>query len=194
MTNVYLPANTDAVETAKARATRLAVRGVIGAGLAAALAVGMAGTAFAQPPETDGNSGGSTQGKVQVESSILLTALTPSFLLTGIPGATVGPAVVTYNVETNNTAGYSVTVQSQVAAMVPASGTNADRIPIGALSVKETVGGTYSPVTAATQVVHTQAVRSAAGGDALSTSFQVVIPFVKSDIYSATLDYVATTL
>jgi hypothetical protein len=42
--------------------------------------------------------------------------------------------------------------------------------------------------------VHSQEDRSVADGDELSTDFQVVIPFVNSDNYDATLNYVATTL
>jgi hypothetical protein len=92
--------------------------------------------------------------------------------------------------------GYAVTVQSRSATMV-GTGTNADSIPIGALSARDT-GGTYAPVAGPAAAdgtpVHTQATRSAEGGDDLSTDFQVVIPFVNSDTYTATLDYVAATL
>jgi hypothetical protein len=196
MTNVYLPASTDAVETAKARAIRLAVQGVIGAGLAAALAVGMAGTASAQPV----SDGESTDANVEVASSLVLSALTPSFTLSGMPGSTPEElGAVTFNVETNNTAGYAVTVQSQTALMAGTGG-NTETVAIGALSVKESAGAvnatnaTYKALTTGAQQVHTQATKSADGGDALSNDYQVVIPFVNSDTYTATLDYVATTL
>jgi len=195
-TNVYLPASTDAVETAKERATRLAVRGVVGAGLAAALAVAMAGTASAQPV----SDGESTDAHVEVTSSIVLSDLTPSFLLSGIPGSIPEKeGAVTFKVETNNTAGYAVTVQSKTATMAGTAG-NLNTIPIGALSVKETAGAVnvtnaaYKTVTTSAQQVHTQATKSAVGGDGLSNDYKVVIPFVNSDTYTATLDYVATTL
>ena len=174
MTNVYVPASTDAVETAKARAIRMAVRGVIGAGLAAAVAVGTAGAASAQASDS-----GATDAKVEVQSSIVLSGLTPSFMLSGIPGSTPeGLSAVTFNVETNNSAGYAVTVQSQDALMAGSAG-NTETIAIGALSVKESAGAVnstnaaYKVVTTGAQQVHTQATKSADGGDLLSNDFKV---------------------
>lgn len=177
----------------------MAVRGVLGAGLATALAVGMAGTASAAPVSTPP---GHTDAHVEVASSIVLSALTPSFLLSGIPGSTPeGLGAVTFNVETNNTAGYAVTVQGMSATMAGTGANgNTQTIPIGALSVKESAGAVnatnavYKAVTTGAQQVHTQATKSAVGGDVLSNDYKVVIPFVNSDTYTATLDYVATTL
>ena len=155
---------------------------------------GTASAAETPPQGVDGN--------VAVGSSISLTGLTPSFTLTGLSGATVaGLDAVAYNVATNNLAGYAVTVQSQTATMVADTAGNTDSIPIGALSARDgaaTGTFTYAPVAgpAATDgtTVHTQPTRSAEGGDNLTTDFQVVIPFVNSDTYDATIDYVAATL
>jgi hypothetical protein len=107
---------------------------------------------------------------------------------------------VAYNVATNNLAGYAVTVQSQTATMVADTAGNPDSIPIGALSARDGATGTFTYVPVAGPAaqdgttVHTQATRSAEGGDNLTTDFQVVIPFVNSDTYDATIDYVAATL
>lgn len=137
-----------------------------------------------------------TEANVEVASGITLTDLTDSFTLTGIPGATVGTTTpVTYNVETNNETGYTVTVQSDDAEMLPADPVaNPDTIPIGDLTVRESGLGAYTPVSAVDGVVvHDQAVRSVNGGDALSTDFEMRIPTVNADTYSATLNYLAAT-
>ncbi len=166
--------------------------GIVGIAMAASFAA-IAGPASAAPGDTSGQA---TVAHVAVTSGITMTGLTPSFTLTGAPGATVsGPAAVTFNVETNNVAGYAVTVQSTTATMDPALGGNLDTIPIADLTVRETGGGAYTPVSDLTTVtVHTQPGRSANGGDALSNDFQIRVPVVNADTYSATLDYVATTL
>jgi hypothetical protein len=156
--------------------------------------VGMATSpAFASPGET---SGGSTQANAVVLSSIALTGLTSSFTLTGVPRATVvGSEAVTMNVETNNLAGYVVTVQSESDVLAPSAQANADSIPIDALQVRETGSGSYSSVSDSTPlIVHTQDVRSAEGGDSIANDYRLTIPFVNEDTYSATLDYIATTL
>ncbi|GLZ42382.1 hypothetical protein Acsp05_60060 [Actinokineospora sp. NBRC 105648] len=165
---------------------------VVGAAVAAFAGMTM-GSAVAAPGDTDT---GSTDANVEVTTSIALTGLTPSFTLSGIPGATVtGLGAVALNVETNNLAGYSVTVQSQTATMVAGAPGNTDSIPIGALSVRETGTTPYTALSSATTAtVHSQSTRSAEGGDALSDDYQVDIPFVNEDTYTATLDYVATTL
>jgi hypothetical protein len=138
---------------------------------------------------------GTTTANVGVESGITLTGLTASFTLSGTPGATVtGDGVVEFNVETNNVAGYAVTVQSQSEAMVPTLPGNTDTIPIAALTVREG-SDDYQDVSEADPVtVHTQDGRSLDGGDSLSNDYQIRVPVVNADTYSATLDYVATTL
>lgn len=168
-------------------------RGVAVAGVSAALVGAMTGIASAAPGDSSSDT---TTANVQVTSAIALTGLTPSFTLVGLPGATVtGLREVNMNVATNNLAGYAVTVQSEAATMAPNSVTNPDSIPIGALKVRESGGGAYTSLSSAGAVtVHSQTTRSAQGGDSLSNDYQVAIPFVNEDTYSATLDYVATTL
>lgn len=162
---------------------------------AAALVLGSAAVASAAPGISDTDD---TQANVIVQSAITLTGLTPSFTLTGIPGATVeGLGIVDYTVETNNFAGYTVTVLADDNELLPTRPTNTDTIPIAALAVQET-GTTPNAYTALSDVtartVHTQGTRSAPGGDSLSSDYRVVIPFVNEDTYSVDLTYVATTL
>jgi hypothetical protein len=164
--------------------TRLAKGGIIAAALVAAALGGTAGSASA-----DDNM--DTTANAVVESGITLTALTGSFDLTGTPGATVQSVPVTYNVETNNPTGYTVTVLSASSTMDPAV-PNGDSIPIADLTVRETGPGAYSAVSSTVGVpVHTQSARSANGGDNLSSEFQMRIPTVQAATYSATLNYLA---
>jgi hypothetical protein len=177
------------------RLIRCGLAGTIVAGAGLAM---MGGVASAIPA----TSGESTTATVGVLPFISLTGLTDGFTLTGLPGETpsttdVDGGAVTFNVATNNIAGYSVTVLSEQAALTPpiANVTNADTIPIGALSVRASGDGDYTPVSAnalEAVTVHSQGTKSGPDGDALSNDYQVVIPFVNADTYTATLDYVAT--
>jgi hypothetical protein len=165
-------------------------------GTASTLLVVAAAGAASADPITDT---GSTTANVGVNSSITLSGLTPSFTLTGIPGDTVtADEAVGFTVETNNLAGYNVTVRSATATLVHTALGNADSIPIGALQVRETnlaTPGAFTPVlSTGTVTVHSQSTRSAEGGDELSNDYKVTIPFVNQDTYSATLNYVAGTL
>jgi len=142
-------------------------------------------------------SAGTTVGNVSVGASILLTGMTPSFTLNGLSGATVTSVagVVSMNVKTNNFAGYDVTVQAETDTLVATDPDNDDSIPIGALKVRETGESAWSAMTDATPLtVHSQGARSAEVGDTVRNDYQVQIPFVATDTYSVTLDYVATTL
>ena len=195
----------DASVRAGKRDSRVLLRGAVVAAAAAAFVAGIGSSAFAAPIATPV---GPTIANVGVTAGITMTGLTPSFTLTGTPGATVSQAgAVIFNVETNNVAGYAVTVHSEspnlVGTGVLVGGVaNADVIPITALTVKDSTAATYVPLgtttagvpTAGTVTVHTQAGRSANGGDALSSDYSLRIPVVNVDTYSATLDYVATTL
>ena len=167
--------------------------GLAVAASAGLLAVGTAGPAVAAPGLEDT---GDTIANVVVQSAIALTALTPSFTLTGIPGATVeGINAVTMVVETNNLAGYEVSVESTTPELAPIALGNTDAIPIELLSVRESGTADYTPLSDTVPViVHTQDGRSAEGGDAVSNDYSVDIPFVNEDTYTTTLTYVATTL
>jgi hypothetical protein len=150
-------------------------------------------------PSTDDSAvddGGTTGAVVEVTSAITLTGLTGDFSLTGMPGATVSDrTAVRMNVETNNVAGYLVMVRSQTPTMRPATSGNTDTVPIGALAVRGSGTDFLTPLSATDPVtVHSRPDPSEAGGDDLSDDYRAVIPFVRDDTYTATLDYVATTL
>jgi hypothetical protein len=181
----------ESATTAKIRTRRPLLRGFVCVAAVATFAVSLGGSAYGEQDT------GSTDASVEVAAAITLTGLPAGFTLAGSPGATVSTGVtpVTFNVETNNIGGYAVTVQGATATLVGGVVTNTDSIPIGALSVRETGQTTYTPLSSTVAVpVHSQTDRSAEGGDDLSNDYQVVIPFVSSDTYTATLDYVATTL
>lgn len=182
-----------ATQEIKRRSGRLFLHGFVGAAMVAFLAAGMAGPAAAQPGETDQDS---TTATVDVASSISLSLLTDSFTLSGDVGATVTEAgAVTATVETNNLAGYAVTVQSAAPTMAATAVGNTDSIPIASLTVRE--GGTtpFAGLSSSAALpVHTQATRSAEGGDSLVNDYQIEIPFVNEDTYSVSLNYVVTTL
>jgi hypothetical protein len=173
---------------AAARLGTLAVGVALAAGSAALLPAGQA-LAAASP--------GTTIASVAVGSGIAITALTTAFTLTGVPGDTpAAVGAVTMDVFSNNATGYNVTVQAAAADLV-GTGANADVIPVADLSVEETTGGAYAPLSATVPtLVYTQATPSvAAPGDVLSNDyeFNTPIPDVIDDTYSVTLDYVATT-
>jgi hypothetical protein len=163
----------------------------VGIAVAAALPAGQAVAAI------DPSSPGTTIANVDVGSAILLRNLTESFTLAGFPGdSPFQIGAVTMNVETNNASGYNVTVEAAAANLV-GTGTNSDVIPVSDLSVRETTVGTYEALSnIATVQVHNQDSRSTANtGDNLSNDyeFSTPIPNVRTDTYSVTLDYVAST-
>lgn len=144
---------------------------------------------------------GSTQANVVVASAISLTGLTDAFTLTGVPGDSVSTGTlgqsddVSMLVTTNNATGYSVTVTSATSTLVGSiTGAGAESIPIGALKVTSSPASSASLDSVAPVTVHSQGGRSAAGGDTITNHFSLTIPFVQSDTYSATLNYVAATL
>jgi len=119
---------------------------------------------------------GSTIANASVLSTVTLSGLTPSFTMSGDPNSTVTAAgAVAMAVTTNNRTGYT------------------DSIPIANLKVKETgSAGGYTSLGATTPVtVHSQAGKSLSTGDPVSNDFQLAIPFVNSDTYRVTLNYVA---
>ena len=172
--------------------SNLARGGVLGVAMAAALVGAVAAPASATPD----SSGGSTTAHVGVDAGITMTGLTSSFTLTGTPGATItNSGAVHFNVETNNVAGYAVTVQSEDHVMAPVTSGNLDTIPIGDLKVSEGGFNSYQALDDGSAVtVHTQSERSLNGGDNLTDDYKIRVPVVNADTYSATLDYVATSL
>ncbi|OLF15228.1 hypothetical protein BU204_23250 [Actinophytocola xanthii] len=103
-------------------------------------------------------------------------------------------SAVVHAVETNNVAGYLVTVQGHTANL--ASGPeNADPVPIGALAVRGPGTAQFTPLNSARPVtVYSTPVPSAEGGDELRDDYRIGVPFVAGNTYSATLDYVASAL
>lgn len=176
-------------ELRPARSGRALRAGLLGLALGVGSIAGIAGPAGAAPD-------GSTIANVGVSTGITMTGLTQSFTLSGAPGETVeAVGAVIFNVETNNVAGYSVTVRSTTATMSPPAGTNPDTIPIADLTVRQTGTSSYTPMSSGTAVlVHTQPARSANGGDNLSNDYQIRIPVVNLATYSATLNYIAAAL
>jgi large repetitive protein len=177
---------------------------IVGTARLAAMAAGVAmaavlpaGQALAASAAPSANSPGTTTANVVVGGAILLSDLTPSFTLSGVPGDTPeNDGAVTMRVFTNNASGYNVTVQAASANLVGTS-PNTDTIPVGDISVEETGSGAYQALSStAADVVYTQDTRSAAApGDLLSNDyeFNTPIPDVITDTYSVTLDYIATT-
>ena len=174
------------------RSTRIATRALLSTAAVALLAGAAAAPAFAAPGDTATDS---VVANVDVNSTITLNLDQGSFLLSGTPLSTVpGVGAVTGVVTTNNATGYSVGVQAAAATLQPATGGNADSIPIANLEVAD-VAGTYTPLSATAPVITTtKATRSALTGDAFSDDYRVTIPDVNSDRYSVTLDYTATAL
>lgn len=170
---------------------------VLGITVASLMWAGPALAASTASAAGDPSSSGTTIAEVDVGAAILLNIITTSFILEGVPGDTPQDlGAVTMHVLSNNSTGYSVTVQPAAAVLV-GTGSNTDTIPVGDLSVRESASGTYQPLVAGTPVqVYTQAFRSVGNpGDLLSNDyeFNTGIPDVHSDTYSVTLDYVAST-
>ena len=191
----WLPAHHAAAAHPRVPGHRGLLSGLVVGAAMVVLVGASAGTASAAPGDTATDT---TTANVEVVDAISLNGLTPAFTLVGLPGATVtGPGEVTMNVQTNNLAGYAVTVQAATAALLPQTTGNPDSIPVNRLRVRETADGTgaFTALSNGSAVtVHTQATRSAEGGDDISNDFQVDIPFVNTDTYSTTLNYIATTL
>jgi hypothetical protein len=187
------PAILSSTTAPKRHGRRLLTLGFVASTIAALLVGGMSGTASAAPGDTSADT---TVAHVGVNSAINLTGLTGEFTLNAAPGASVSEnGVVTMTVETNNIGGYVVAVQSRTDTLLPLAVGNTDSIPIANLHVRQTGGSTFLPLSSATPVtVHSQPGRSAVGGDFISNDYLVDVPFVATDTYSASLDYVATTL
>lgn len=150
------------------------------AGLAATMAIGPA--AFADTAPTTANA--------EVASTITLTG-DAAFTLTGAPGdATATTSAL--NAETNNEGGYNVTVLADGAELVPGDAVaNTDVIPVSSLEVLNTSAAYTGLSTTVPVTVHTQADRSLEGGDALTASYQLTMPFVNADTYSGGLTFTA---
>jgi hypothetical protein len=169
----------------------------VGRGLAVAAVAGLLAAAAQLPASAapGDRSAGTTTANVGVSSSITLRGLTPSFSLNGSPNSTVSQdAAVSYNVLTNNVGGYNVNVTANNDALLP-NGGSTDDIPIENLQVRPTGGDTFTSLSDTGAVtLHDKVTRSAQSGDDYSDDYRVNIPFVADDVYSVTLNYVATAL
>jgi uncharacterized repeat protein (TIGR01451 family) len=144
-------------------------------------------------------SSGSRDARCGTDTPVAATAIVLSSLPadatieagTGEWAGAVG--LVTMMVTTNSRTGYMVTVQSEGSDLIGAQPGNSDTIPIENLRVRETgTRDAFQPLSSDNDViVHRQSAPSTAGGDAISTDYQVDVPFVVSDTYSATVEYVA---
>jgi large repetitive protein len=152
-------------------------------------------TTKAAPDAGDPSSSGSTTVNVAISQAIVLSGLTSSFTLSGLPGDTVtDDGAVTMNVQTNNATGYNVTVEAAGPNLTDTAG---DTIPVSDLQVNDSFsGGTqgFVPISSTTPTqVFSQSTPSANDGDTVTNDYQITIPSVTSGIYTGTLDYVAST-
>jgi uncharacterized repeat protein (TIGR01451 family) len=127
--------------------------------------------------------------------AITLTSLSSGFTLSGAPDTVVSQdGAVTMTVTTNSPTGYTVAVRAVTSALTAARPGNPDNIPATALGVRESGTATFQPLSdVATVRVHSQSGPSAAGGDAVSNDYEASIPFIATDTYSGTLEYIAIT-
>jgi hypothetical protein len=95
-------------------------------------------------------------------------------------------------VTTNSTGGYVVSVQAESATLTGANPANSATIPISDLLVRGHGAEDFSPLSLSPLVVLDQDHASASGGDLVSNDYRVSIPFVPSDTYSGTLDYIVS--
>ncbi|MEU0519838.1 hypothetical protein [Streptosporangium sp. NPDC006007] len=167
---------------------------LVGLLVAGATVGGLSGRTGPARADTDT---GSTTANVQVNLAITLSDLSPSFTLTGAPGATVTtPSPVTMRVTTNSFTGYAVTVQPAAPALTGDTAGNTDTIPMTLLEVSGPAqAGAFTPLSLTTPVeVVRKTSASAADGDVINHDYRITIPAVRPDIYRETINYIATTL
>ncbi|QBI20780.1 hypothetical protein ER308_15215 [Egibacter rhizosphaerae] len=161
----------------------LAVGGslLVTAGLAGLMVAGP--TAFAEDTGVTANA--------EVASTISIAADEAAFTLADVPGETASNTSG-LTVQTNNEGGYNVAVEADVPALEGESAENTDDIPIGTLEVQDGEE-TYASMSDTESVtVHGQTERSAEGGDTVTASYQMEMPFVNADTYSGDLTFTAT--
>lgn len=131
---------------------------------------------------------------VAVEARVIeISDLTPAFTLAGAPGATVEKdGAVGLTVTTNSAGGYAVTVQAADQVLTGSNPGDPDSIPIAQLGVRGRGQSAFTPLSQNPFTVHTSTGPSGPGGDAVANDYQVQIPFVASDTYSTTLEYIMT--
>lgn len=161
--------------------------------LGTALALSMVGSAFAATDTQNANT------TLNVNASITLTGLPATIDFgSGIVGDVVAAPQFTLNVETNNTAGYSL--KFKASDMV--SGTPVETIPATAMTIEAatTATGATGSANAALaaadtyQVIGSSTDRSVEAGDDFAVDVDLTIPFVRTATYTGTAAAEASTL
>ncbi|OLF15183.1 hypothetical protein BU204_23260 [Actinophytocola xanthii] len=145
-----------------------------------------------QPWKPSGPTTNPRTGAGEEATMIGLTELTPSFTLSGPTDSVVtAEGAVTMRVTTNNPNGYVVSVRAVDTVLAVGTPDNDTTIPVGRVSVRERGTSQFHRLSATVPVaVHRQNTPSAPDGDVLGNDYRIDIPFVPSDRYSATLEYV----
>jgi hypothetical protein len=135
---------------------------------------------------------GSVEAEIVIASGLLLVGLPSGVSLTGQPGDLASETVpFTYQVFSNDMAGYTVTVQAAEDKMYAGS---SDFITVDRLEVQDgavTPSHSWTAMSSLSAVsVYSRASRSETDGDNLSTNFQMSLPVVAAGTYTMTLDYV----
>lgn len=132
-----------------------------------------------------------TTADATVDSTITLTG-DAAFAITGAPGD-AATATSGLTAESNNTAGYNVTVLADATDLVPSDTVaNTDTIPVADLKVDNDAGSATALSDTTAVTVHNQDTKSADGGDALTASYSLAMPFINADTYSGGLTFTAT--
>jgi large repetitive protein len=86
-----------------------------------------------------------------------------------------------------------VTVQAATSTLVPTAG-NPDSIPISSLLTRESGTSLFSPLSSTTPLqLYQQHTASAPGGETISNDYQMLVPFVRPDTYTTTLNFIVSS-
>ena len=126
-------------------------------------------------------------------STVALSDLTSTVELAGPADATVTRnGAVTMTIDSNNPGGYSVTVQGEADQLVSADNSITGTIPLSDLLFRETGSTLFQPLTTDPQLLHDRTGATAPDGDAVSSDYQMHLPYVDPGSYTATLEYLVT--
>jgi hypothetical protein len=123
-------------------------------------------------------------------STIGLSDLTGTVELAGPADATVTRnGAVTMTIDSNSPAGYTVTVQGEADQLVSADSGITSTIPLSALLFRETGTTMFQALTTDPQLVHDRFAPTAPDGDAVSSDYQMHLPYADPGTYTVTLEY-----
>ena len=126
-------------------------------------------------------------------STVSLSDLTETVELAGPPDTTVTRnGAVTMTIDSNNPGGYAVTVQGAADQLVSADNSITSTIPLSELLFRETGTTLFQALTTDPQLVHDRFTVTAPGGDAVSSDYQMHLPYADPGTYSVTLEYLVT--